>query len=144
MAIVHITTTHGAIPPYAQPALAAELGALTYAAEGFAGSRMAATITWTFFDERSSGAFRMAAGEPPAPLYYLLVITLAGALDKPAKQKLGKALTRALIEREDKPLTADNLNRVWVRFIDVPDGDLIVGGESTSLASLKALVATSD
>lgn len=141
MAIVHITTTYGAVPPEEQITLAAELGALTYAAEGFLGSRMASTLTWTFFDERPSRAFQLAAGDPAAPLYYLQVTTLAGALDTTAKQKLGEALTRALIAREGRSLTPDNLTRVWVRFIDVTDGDLIVGGESTSLAGLKALVA---
>ena len=141
MAMLHITTTHGAVPADRQAALAAELGALTYAAEGFAGSRMAATLTWTFYDEQPSGTFQLAAGDPAAPLYYLQVTILAGAIDKAGKQRLGEALTQALIAQEGRPPTPDNSTRIWVRFIDVTDGDLIVGGESTTLAGLKALVA---
>ncbi|MBP0457004.1 tautomerase family protein [Streptomyces montanisoli] len=78
------------------------------------------------------------------PLYYVEITTLSGALDTNAKHNLEHAITTAILELEgsrDRQQPND-LNRVWVRFFDVPDGDLIVGGESTSLAGLRALVAS--
>lgn len=141
MAIVKITTTHGAVPPSDQPALAEKLATLTYEAEGFAGNGIAPTICWSFFDEQPARAFATAAGEPDAPLYYIGVTALKGTMDMMAKQRLGGAITSALLEQEGSAETLMNLNRIWVRFVDVDDGDLIVGGRSTSLTSLKALVA---
>ena len=141
MAIVSITTTSGAIPPEDRPQLAAELARLTYAAEGFGDSALAPKLTWTFFDERPSLAFSTGAGEPAVALYYLQVTTLSGALDGAAKQQLSAGLTSTILAREGCPPVPENLNRIWVRFMDVADGDLVVGGESTSLSGLKALVA---
>lgn len=141
MAIVNLVTTHGAVPPEDRSRLAVELATLTYEAEGFAGSTMAPTLSWTFLDEQPSRAFSTGAGDPAAALYYVLVTVLAGAIDKSAKQKLGESITSALLAREGSPPTPENRNRIWVRFLDVADGDLIVGGEATSLQSLKALIA---
>lgn len=141
MAIVHITTTHGAVPPEERASLAANLATLTYEAEGFAGSAVAPTLCWTFFDERPGRTFSTGAGDPAEALYYVTVTILAGVMDKSAKRELGADITTAVLAREGGSPTAENRNRVWVRFIDVADGDLIVGGEATSLASLRALAA---
>ena len=141
MAIVNVITTHGALPPDKRADLGIELAALTYQAEGFAGSTAAPTLCWTFFDERPAGVFSTGAGDPAAALYYVLITALAGILDKPAKQELGNSVTTALLAREGCPQTPENRNRVWVCFTDIADGDLIIGGEATSSASLKALVA---
>ena len=141
MAIVHITTTHGAVPFEDRPRLTTELAALIYEAEGFAGSTVAPTLCWTLFDEKPSRAFSTGAGDPAAALYHVLVTALAGALDESAKRRLGGSLTSALLRQEDVPLTPENRGRIWVQFVDIADGDLIVGGEPTSLAGLKALVA---
>lgn len=98
-------------------------------------------LSWTFFDERTSGAFSTGAGDPAAALYYVQVTSMAGAIGKTGKQKLGESVTSALLALEGSARTPENLNRVWVRFVDVADGDLIVGGEAGSLAHLKALIA---
>lgn len=131
----------GPCPPDKRAGLGIELATLTYQAEGFAGSTAAPTLCWTFFDERPAGAFSTGAGNPGAALYYVLITALADILDKAAKQDLGHSITTVLLAREGCPQTPENRNRVWVRFTDVADGDLIVGGEATSSASLKALVA---
>lgn len=141
MAIINVITTHGAVLLEQRPDLGVKLAALTYEAEGFAGSSLAPTLCWTLFDERPAGAFSTGAGDPDAPLYYVLVTALVSVLDKPAKQRLGESITAALLAREGCPPTPENRNRVWVRFTDVADGDLIVGGEATSSVSLRALVA---
>jgi hypothetical protein len=141
MAIVDVITTHGAVPVVDRSRLAAILATLTYEAEGFAGSAVAPTLSWTFFDERPSRTFSTGAGEPSSALYYVKVTALAAAMDKTAKQKLGERITLALLAQEGSSPTPENRHRIWVRFIDVVDGDLIVGGESTSLAGLKALIA---
>lgn len=141
MAILNITTTQGAVPSENWPSLAAELARLTYEAEGFAGSTVAPALCWTFFDERPRGAFTTGAGDPQAALYYLTVTAMAGAMDPAAKHRLGADITAALLAREGSPSTPEHRNRVWVRFIDVADGDLVVGGEPGSLAALKALAA---
>lgn len=142
MAIVSITTTHGAVATENRSQLATKLASLTYEAEGFAGSTTAPTVCWTFFDEREIGAFSTGAGEPTAALYYVQVTVLADAIDKSGKQKLGQAITSTLLAQEGSLSTPEARNRIWVRFIDVVDGDLIVGGESTSLSGLKALIAS--
>lgn len=141
MAIVNVITTHGAVPPDQHSDLGIELAALTYEAEGFAGSSAAPALCWTFFDARPARAFSTGAGDPAAPLYYVRITALAGILDKPAKQRLGENITAALLRREGCPPTPESRNRIWVRFIDVADGDLVVGGEATSSAGLKALIA---
>jgi len=141
MAIVSVTTTQGAVSPEVWVPLAEELATLTYEAEGFAGSAVAPTVCWTFLDERPRHAFSTGAGDPAAALYYVEVTVLSGSVDKSGKHKLGEAITLALLAREGVPATAENLNRVWVRFSEIADGDLIVGGESTSLAGLKELIA---
>jgi phenylpyruvate tautomerase PptA (4-oxalocrotonate tautomerase family) len=141
MAMVTITTTNGAVPPPERSALAAKLATLTYEAEGFAGSAVAPTVCWTLFDDRPHRAFTTGAGDPAAPLYYVEVTIIAGVMDKSTKHWLGESITSVLIAREADPTIAHDLGRVWVRFVEVADGDLIVGGESTSLASLKELIA---
>jgi phenylpyruvate tautomerase PptA (4-oxalocrotonate tautomerase family) len=141
VAIVDITTTHGAVATGDRARLATELAALTYEAEGFAGSAVAPAVCWTFFNEGDPGAISTGAGLPAAALYYIQVTVLADAIDKSRKQKLGEAITSTLLAYEAQPVTPDDRNRVWVRFIDVVDGDLVVGGQSTSLIGLKALVA---
>ena len=144
MAVVNVITTHAAVPPEVRSSLAAKLAAFTYEAEGFAGSTVAPTVCWTFFDERPAGAFSTGAGDPTAALYYVQVTVLAGAIDTSGKHRLGKRITSELLAQEGSPSTSDNRNRVWVRFLDVADGDLIVGGEPASLAGLKELVASGD
>ena len=141
MAIVRVTTTHGAVPPGERARLTADLATLTYEAEGFAGSTVAPTVCWTFFDEQPAHAFATGVGEPSAALYYVTVTALAGALDKAVKRKLGGDITSALLALDGTSPTPDDRGRVWVRFAEIANGDLIVGGEATSLASLKALVA---
>jgi len=140
MAIVSVITTLGAVSPEVRLPLAEELAALACEAEGFAGSAVAPNVCWTFFDERQRHAFWTGAGDPGAALYYVRVTVLAGSVDKSGKHELGEAITLALLAREGVPATAENLNRVWVRVSDIADGDLIVGGESTSLAGLKELI----
>jgi phenylpyruvate tautomerase PptA (4-oxalocrotonate tautomerase family) len=144
MAIVNLITTRAAISQNERQTLSSRLATLTYEAEGFAGSAVAPSICWTLFTEHAAGAFSTGAGEPTLPLYYIEITTLSGALDTTAKHNLGHAIATAILELEgsrDRQQPND-LSRVWVRFFDVPDGDLIVGGESTSLAGLRALVAS--
>ncbi len=52
MAIVHVTTTNGAVAPEERAALAAKLGTPTCENEGFAGSALAPTPCWTWLDEQ--------------------------------------------------------------------------------------------
>ena len=141
MAIISITTTAGAVSPEARPHIAKEIAALTSVAEGFAGSAIAPELCWTFFNDRPHGAFSTGAGEPPHPLYYVEITILRGAIDRSAKESLGAAITSALLSREIAPPIPRQPGRVWVRYSEVSDGDLIVGGRATSLAGLRAFVA---
>ena len=143
MAIIHIITTYGAVPLEDRPSLTKELATLVYEAEGFAGSAVAPTLCWTLFDEKLSRAFSTGAGDPATALYYVMVTGLAGAIEQSAKRKLGESIASALLTREGNLLTPENLDRIWVQFIDIADGDLIVGGRSTSLVGLQALIAGS-
>lgn len=140
MAIINVVTTQGAVAPARRDVLAVELARLTYEAEGFAGSKLAPRLCWTFFEEKPGNSFSTGAGAPPAPLYYVRITALAGALNKATKQKLGMEITLALLAGEEGHM-AEDLSRVWVCFNDVLDGDLIVGGDSTSLLGLRELVA---
>jgi hypothetical protein len=124
MTIVSVITTLGAVSPEVRLPLAEELAALTYEAEGFAGSAAAPNMCWTFFDERQRHAFWTGAGETKAALYYVEVTVLAGSVGKSGKYKLGEAITLALLAREGVPATAENINRVCVRFSEIADGDL--------------------
>lgn len=142
MAIVSVITTNGAVPGGDRESLGVELAKLAYEAEGFAGSSIAPGLCWTFFDERPLGAFSTGAGDPGAALYYVVITAMAGIMDVAAKRGLGAAITEALLDREGGPSTPEDRNRVWVRFVDVADGDLVIGGEPGSLAHLKALVAS--
>ena len=143
MAIIDITTTHRAVPAGERARLAVELATLTYEAEGFAGSSVAPTVCWTFFNQAEPDAFATGVGQPAAPLYYVQITVLDGTIDTSGKQQLGDAITSALLTRE-APASAADRNRVWVRFINVADGNLIVGGQSTSLSQLRALIAAGD
>lgn len=118
MAIVQLITTHGAVPADGRARLSIELAKLTNEAEGFAGSSRAPALCWTFFEEQPRDAFSTGARSGGAPLL----------------RHYHHARHRAALEER---------SRVWVRFIDVADGDLIVGGESTSLAGLRALIRKS-
>ena len=141
MALLRITTTANTLAVEQQRSLAQSMGELVYTAEGFGASRLAPNLTWAAFDTLPEHAMLLAIGERPAPLYYVEVTTLAGALDAQGKRVLGEQLTMTLLRAEGAPMQQDGANRVWVRFIDVVDGDLVVGGQATSLAGLRQLVA---
>ena len=140
MAIVDVITTQGALASRDRARLSTELAAMTVAAEGFAGSAVAPGLCRTFFEERPLGAFSTGAGEPPAPLYHVTVSALQGAIAGAAKRELGRRITGLLLAAES-PGSTDEASRVWVRFIEIADGDLVVGGEATSLGGLRALIA---
>ncbi len=72
----------------------------------------------------------------------MTITTLAVLISRSAKRELGAGITAAVLGRERSPPIPDNRNRVWIRFIDVAGGDLIVGGETTFLTGLRALVGT--
>jgi hypothetical protein len=137
MALIHLAFTHGALPVSGREALGRQLGRLAYSAEGFESSQLAPELTWTIFDEKPRGTFATAHEGTDKPLYYVAVMTLAGALSIDTKHVLGRQIAQALVEAEGSVATPDNLVRVWVHFGDVIDGDLVVGGESTSLAGLR-------
>lgn len=141
MALLRITTTAGAFTAEQHRTLACKLGELIYIAEGFGGSHLAPNLTWATFDALPGSAMLLGSGVRTAPLYYVEVTTLAGALDTDRKRLLGEQLTSALLAVEESVAAPDDRNRVWIRFIGVVDGDLIVGGEPTSLAGLRQLVA---
>ena len=108
MAIIHITTTHGAVSPEERASLAANLATLTYEAEGFAGSAVAPTLCWTLLDERPRHAFSTGAGDPAEALCYVTVTILAGAMDWSAKRKLGADITAAVLARKGGSPTPEN------------------------------------
>lgn len=141
MALIQITTTSGAIAAGTKPALTQSLARLVYTAEGFGDSRIAPELTWATFDELPETSMLAGSGTRSAPLYYVRVTLLTHAIDAPAKQRLGAALTRALMDAEGAAFVPDNAQRVWVRFIGVADGDLVVGGNAASLQGLRELVA---
>lgn len=141
MALIQITTTAGVLDALQRQMAAHQIGAFVYTAEGFGASRLAPSLTWAVFHELPSNAMLLGTGERPAPLYYVEVTTLSGALDTHAKAHVGAQITKALLSAEGALDTSENAMRVWVRFIDVTDGDLMVGGQATSLAGLRELVA---
>jgi hypothetical protein len=141
MALIQITTTVGAIGAGNRQVLAQSLARLVYTAEGFGESKLAPALTWATFEEWPALSMLSGSGAHAAPLYYVRVTSLAHAIDKTAKQQLGADLTQALLAAEGTALTADNASRVWVQFIDVADGDLVVGGHAASLQGLRHLVA---
>jgi hypothetical protein len=115
---------------------------MVFSAEGFAHRPLAAEVTWTLFDERDEKVFATVAESATAPLYLVDVMTLAHAIASEDKQPLGRGIAEALLEAEGSPATPHCLSRIWVRFVDVADGDLVVGGESASLAGLRTLMSS--
>ena len=145
MAIVHVTSTSGAVAPGERASPAAEPATLTGEAKGFAGSAPAPAPApapcRTSFDERPRHAFPIGAGTPAGVLPYVTITILADAASGFAKRKLDAGIAAAVLGRERCPPVPDNRNRVRVRFIDVAGGDLVAGGEATSLAGRAAAVA---
>jgi phenylpyruvate tautomerase PptA (4-oxalocrotonate tautomerase family) len=141
MALIQIPTTAGTLDTAQRQEAARQIGAFVYTAEGFGASRLAPGMTWAVFHELPHHAMLLATGERPAPLYHVEVTTLSRALDSRAKAHVGAQITQALLRAEGATHTPENAMRVWVRFTDVMDGDLIVGGQATSLAGLRELVA---
>jgi ketosteroid isomerase-like protein/phenylpyruvate tautomerase PptA (4-oxalocrotonate tautomerase family) len=144
MALVKITTSETAFPGHDPERIAAALGELTYSAEGFAGSTVAPELTWVLFEQLPETAFLKATGTPSKPHYYVEVTTLRGAMTEPSKLDLGARITHELMMIEGCAPTEENAQRIWVRFLEIADGDLVVGGQATSLATLRALVAGED
>jgi ketosteroid isomerase-like protein len=142
MALVKITTSEAAFRGHDPARTAAALGGLIYAAEGFGDSSLAPELTWVLFEQLPATVFLTATGIPPKPHYYVEVSTLRGALTGAAKLDLGARITRELMAVESCAPTDANTQRIWVRFIDIADGDLVVGGRATSLATLRALIAS--
>lgn len=142
MAFIKLTTTQGAISALDKQLLITKLGKLTYTAEGFADSKLAPHLTWVTFNEIAKSSFSTAGGLAPAPLYYVEITSLAGAMSAETKQKLGEQITQALLNVEEVGFSMENLTRVWVRFSDVADGNLVVGGQSSSLDGLRGLMAS--
>lgn len=141
MALIQITTSAGVLDTVQRQALARQTGAFVFTAEGFGASRLAPNLTWAVFHELPGHAILLGTGERLASLYHVEVTTLRGALDGDAKAHVGAQITEALLIAEGVGHTPENAMRVWVRFIDVADGDLIVGGQPASLAGLRELVA---
>jgi hypothetical protein len=141
MALIQITTTVGAIDTDNRQALARSLAKLVYTAEGFGDSKLAPHLTWATFEELPTLSMLPGTGTHAAPLYYVRITSLAHAISAPIRQQLGADLMQVLLSAEGVTLTPDNASRVWVQFIDVADGDLVVGGHATSLQGLRSLVA---
>ncbi|MET9263869.1 nuclear transport factor 2 family protein [Amycolatopsis sp. NPDC004079] len=141
MALVKITTSEAAFRGHDPALIAAALGELTYAAEGFADSAIAPDLTWVLFEQLPATAFLTATGRPPKPHYYVEVSTLRGVLTEDAKLDLGARITRELMAVEGCEPTDENTQRIWVRFLEIADGDLVVGGQATFAATLRALIA---
>lgn len=142
MALVKITMSEAAFRGHDPTRIAAALGGLTYTAEGFGDSAIAPELTWVLFEQLPATAFLKASGLPQKPHYYVEVSTLRGAMTADAKLDLGARITGELMAVEGCAPTDENTQRVWVRFIDMADGDLVVGGQATSPATLRALIAS--
>ena len=141
MALIKITTNNGAIGSSDMERMTQALGNLTYGAEGFSESKLAPTLTWIVVQQLPKTAFLTAAALSSAPLYLIEITTLQNALNLSTKQSLGAQMTETILAAEGCASTPANAARVWVRFTDVADGDLVVAGQSASLAGLRALIA---
>ncbi len=141
MPLIDLYVPQGVLGSDALESLAHDVLAAALEAEGYAHSKFAASISWTYVHEVPQGRLIVGMGPPRAPVYRIEVSAPAGSLDAAAKAKLGSAVSRLVLEAEGTDHEPRHAARVWCIFRDVPDGDWQSADRAASAAAIRKGVA---
>ncbi len=111
-------------------------------AEGLAGSAFADRVTWAYIHwVWADTLVSRVPGAAPYPLFRLEIQTLAGLLDRDAKEGLGLSLSRLVLTAAGIPVSNETLPTVWILFRDYAPGDWMAGPQAGTAAGIRQAVA---
>src|SRR5437763_319382 len=103
MPMIDLTLPQGALEEDAKGRLVEELTAALLKWEGAPGNELAASVAWTYVDERPAGAINVAGRPAQEPRYRVRVTVPEGALDDERKARLvGHVAVAPLHERDQR------------------------------------------
>ena len=138
MPIIDITMSDNALSAKAKKELPAVLGQIALGYEGLKGSKFAESFTWVYTHELPSTHVTQVSGPPSKPIYRIRFTTLQTLLDDESKKNLGVDVAHAIYELEGSQWDEQEaVNRVWVFFEDVRQGDWIVGAKVNNIPELR-------
>ncbi len=141
MPMIDLYAPQDALPEADLAALAGRIADTVNAEEGYAGSRFAANVTWTYIHEVPAG--RLIVGAEPArkAVWRLEVTSPAGSLDAAAKARLGREVAHLVLEATGEGCDSARASRVWCLFHDVVEGEWFAGARAVSVGLVRDAVA---
>jgi hypothetical protein len=139
--MIDLYAPQGVLPVNALAALADRLLAAVLAEEGYAGSRFAASISWTYIHELPAGQPRVGNAPCAAPVWRVEITTPVGSLETAAKARLGGEIAQLVLGAEGVSHNEAAARRVWCLFRDVQSGNWLAGEDVATASGIRAAVA---
>ncbi len=140
MPMIDLTLPQGALAEDAKARLVEELTAALLKWEGAPDNEIAASIAWTYVDERPAGAINVAGRPAQEPRYRVRVTVPEGALDDERKAGLVAEVTERVLAAEGKPNEPEQAMRVWCIIREVRDGNWGGGGRVWRLKDIARFI----
>src|SRR5213593_4328276 len=140
MPMIDLTLPQGALEEDAKGRLVEELTAALLKWEGAPGNELAASVAWTYVDERPAGAINVAGRPAQEPRYRVRVTVPEGALDDERKAGLVAEVTERVLAAEGSPNEPEHAMRVWCIIREVRDGNWGGGGRVWRLKDIARLI----
>lgn len=141
MPLIDIYYAAGTLDAEEAQVLADRIATLAHDAEGYAGSRFAASVTWVYLHALPDTAVTRSGAAPKAPLWRVEVTTPTGSLDDNGRAGLGEAIAREIVLFEGLDWTPAEGSRVWTLFRDVDPGFWFAGDVAADVQTIRATVA---
>lgn len=141
MPLIDLYFPAGALTEPRLSRLAADILRAVHEAEGYAGSDLAAALSWTYLHEMPSGRLRVGFEPCPSPVWRVDIASPEGSVPETRRAALARRIAALILEAEGAPDTADEARRVWCRFADASERTWFAGAVSASAAQIRALVA---
>ena len=141
MPMIDVFVPQGALPDAMLAALAGDIAQAALREEGYAGSRFAASVTWTYVHEMPAGRLLVGAGPCTSPVWRVEVASPAGSLTPRAKARLADEVAGLVQAASRDAEDRTPAGRVWCLFHDIAEGEWFAGGRAASAAAIRAAVA---
>jgi len=141
MPMINLFVPQGTLPEAELAALASRIAEAVNAEEGYAGSRFAANVTWTYVHEMPADRLFVGAEPCRAPVWRVEVTSPAGSLDAADKARLGREVARLVLASQGVAYDPMQAGRVWCLFHDIAEGEWFAGERAASATAVRAAVA---
>ena len=141
MPMIDLFAPQGVLPAAALTALAGRVVEAVHLEEGYSGSQIAASVTWTYVHEMPQGCLLVGTEPCRTPVYRVEVAAPIDSLDAAAKARLGEEIARLVFDAEGAAYDRAQAGRVWCLFRDVAAGEWLAGERIASTSDIRAAVA---